>query len=114
MLIDAESGLLLDASRPARPNMRVQILATGLGRVSPDWPTGVPAPLSNPPHVNATVHAWLDREPVEVSQATLASGYTGMYVVEVRVPSVVNAGPAELYVDADGHESNRVRIWVQP
>ena len=114
MLIDAESGLLLDASRPARPNMRVQILATGLGRVSPDWPTGVPAPLSNPPHVNATVHAWLDREPIEVSQATLAGGYTGMYAVEVRVPSIVNAGPAELYVDADGHESNRVRIWVQP
>jgi uncharacterized protein (TIGR03437 family) len=114
MAIDAGSGLLLDASRPARPNMRVQILATGLGRVSPDWPTGVPAPLSNPPRVNATVHAWLDREPVEVSQATLASGYTGMYVIEVRVPSIVNAGPAELYVDADGHESNRVRIWVQP
>jgi uncharacterized protein (TIGR03437 family) len=114
MLIDSGNGLLLDASRPARPNMRVQILATGLGRVSPDWPTGVPAPLSNPPHVNATVHAWLDREPVEVSQATLAGGYTGMYVIEVRVPSIVNAGPAELYIDADGHESNRVRIWVQP
>jgi uncharacterized protein (TIGR03437 family) len=114
MVIDSASGLLLDASRPARPNMRVQILATGLGRVSPDWLTGVPAPLSNPPHINATVHAWLDREPVGVSQATLAGGYTGMYVIEVRIPSIVNAGPAELYVDADGHESNRVRIWVQP
>jgi hypothetical protein len=27
---------------------------------------------------------------------------------------IVTAGPAELYVDADGHESNRVRIWVEP
>jgi uncharacterized protein (TIGR03437 family) len=114
MLIDADSGLLLDASRPARANTRVQIIATGLGRVTPDWPTGVAAPLNDPPRVNTTVHAWLDREPVDVATATLAPGYTGMYVVEVRIPSVVNAGPAELYIDAGGHESNRVRIWVEP
>jgi len=114
MLIDADSGLLLDASSPARPNARVQILATGLGRVTPDWPAGVAAPLANPPRVNASVHVWLDREPVDVSAAVLAAGYAGMYVVEIRLPSIVNAGPAELYMDADGHESNRVRIWVEP
>jgi len=114
MLIDADSGLLLDASRPARANTRVQIIATGLGRVTPDWPTGVAAPLTDPPRVNTTVHAWLDREPVDVATATLAPGYAGMYVVEIRIPSVVNAGPAELYIDAGGHESNRVRVWVEP
>ena len=114
MLIDADSGLLLDAARPARANTRVQIIATGLGRVTPDWPTGVAAPLTDPPRVNATVHAWLDREPVDVAAATLAPGYAGMYVVEIRIPSVVNAGPAELYIDAGGHESNRVRVWVEP
>jgi uncharacterized protein (TIGR03437 family) len=114
MLIDADTGLLLDASRPARPNARVQILATGLGRVTPDWPAGVAAPLANPPRVNATVHVWLDREPVDVNGAVLATGYAGMYVVEMRLPAIVNAGPAELYIDADGHESNRVRIWVEP
>jgi len=114
LLIDADSGLMLDASRPARPNTRVQIIATGLGRVTPDWPTGVAAPLADPPRVNTTVHAWLDREPVDVAAATLAPGYTGMYVVEIRIPSVVNAGPAELYIDAGGHESNRVRVWVEP
>ncbi len=114
LLIDADSGLLLDASRPARPNMRVQILATGLGRVTPDWSAGVAAPLADPPRVNAAVHGWLDREPVAVTAAVLAAGYAGMYVVEIRLPSIVNAGPAELYIDADGHESNRVRIWVEP
>jgi len=114
MLVDADSGLMLDASRPARPNTRVEIIATGLGRVTPDWPSGVAAPLTDPPRVNATVNAWLDREPVDVSAATLAPGYTGMYVVEIRIPSAVNAGPAELYIDAGGHESNRVRIWLEP
>ena len=114
LLIDADSGLLLDASRPARPNTRVQILTTGLGRVTPDWPAGVAAPLVGPPRVNAAVHVWLDREPLDVTQAVLAAGYAGMYVVEIRLPSIMNAGPAELYIDADGHESNRVRIWVEP
>ena len=105
---------VLDASSPARPNARVQILATGLGRVTPDWPAGVAAPLSSPPRVNASVHVWLDRAPVDVTEAVLAAGYAGMYVVEMRLPSIVNAGPAELYIDADGHGSNRVRIWVEP
>lgn len=114
MLIDADSGLLLDASHPVRPGTRVQIIATGLGRVTPDWPAGVAAPLTNPPRVTATVHAWLDREAVEVTTAALAPGYAGMYVVEIRIPPVVNAGPAELYIDADGHDSNSVRIWVEP
>jgi len=87
-------GLLLDASRPARPNMRVQTPATGLGRVTPDFPAGVAAPLSNPPRVNAAIHAWLDRGPLDVAEATLAAGCAGMYVVEVRLPAIVNAGPA--------------------
>jgi uncharacterized protein (TIGR03437 family) len=51
---------------------------------------------------------------VAVTAAVLAAGYAGMYVVEIRLPSIVNAGPAELYIDADGREGNRVRIWVEP
>ena len=34
------SGILLDGSKPAHAKTRIQILATGLGRVRPDWPTG--------------------------------------------------------------------------
>jgi hypothetical protein len=26
----------------------------------------------------------------------------------------VNAGPAELYITADGQESNRVRLYLEP
>ncbi len=114
MLLDGDSGILLDASRPARSNTRIQILATGLGRVTPDWPAGAAAPLTDAPRVNVAVHAWLDRQPVDVASATLAPGYIGMYLVEVQLPSIVNAGPAELYIDADGHESNRVRVWIEP
>jgi len=30
------------------------------------------------------------------------------------LPAIVNAGPAELYITADGQESNRVRIQIEP
>ena len=114
MVLDGDSGLLLDGRNPARSNMRVQIFATGLGKVRPDWPTGLAAPLDNAPAVVASVTAFLDRAPVEVTRATLAPGYIGFYLVEVQLPAVVNAGQAELYIAAGGQESNRVQITIEP
>ncbi|MBC8167991.1 MAG: hypothetical protein H7Y20_19240, partial [Bryobacteraceae bacterium] len=61
LITNADTGLLLDAATPARSNARLQILATGLGRVTPAWLAGLPAPLQDPPKVIATVKAWLDR-----------------------------------------------------
>ncbi len=114
LLLDGDSGLLLDAMTPARSYARLQVLATGLGRVEPDWPAGLPAPLTSPPRVATPVKAYLDRVPLEVLSATLAPGYAGFYVVEVRLPDIVNHGPAELYLEADGQSSNRVRLYLQP
>jgi uncharacterized protein (TIGR03437 family) len=114
MLLDSDNGVMLDAMNPARSGARIQILATGLGRVTPDWPTGLAAPLENSPRVAATVHAYLDRAPVEVTRAVLAPGYIGFYVVEIAVPKLVNYGPAELYIDVDGASSNRVRVYIEP
>jgi len=114
MLLDSDNGVMLDAMNPARSGARIQILATGLGRVTPDWPTGLAAPLENSPRVAATVHAYLDRAPVEVTRAVLAPGYIGFYLVEIAVPKLVNYGPAELYIDVDGASSNRVRVYIEP
>ncbi len=114
MLLDADTGLMLDAANSARSNARIQILATGLGRVKPQWPTGLAAPLENPPAVVAKVQAYLDRTMIEVTRATLAPGYVGLYLIELQLPALVNAGPAELYLSADGQESNRVRVFVEP
>lgn len=114
MLLDADSGVMLDAMKPARSRSHIQILATGLGRVKPDWPTGLAAPLENPPQVAGVVHAWLDRTPVEVTRAVLAPGYIGFYLIEIEIPKIVNYGPAELYLDVDGQASNRVRVYIEP
>ena len=114
MILDADTGLMLDGRNAAHSNSRIQILATGLGKVRPDWPTGMAAPLENPPAVAATVKAYLDRAPVQVTRATLAPGYVGFYLIELQLPAIVNAGPAELYITADGQESNRVQVVLEP
>ena len=114
MLMDADSGMMLDARTVAHSGTRIQVLATGLGKVRPDWPTGTPAPLENPPAVVAKVGAFVDRSPAQVTRAVLARGYIGFYLVEVQLPAIVNAGPAELYLTADGQESNRVQIYLEP
>ena len=114
MILDADSGLLLDGRNTVHSNARIEILATGLGKVQPAWPTGMAAPLENPPVVAAAVKAYLDRAPVQVTRATLAPGYVGFYLIELQVPDIVNAGSAELYLSADGQESNRVQVVLEP
>jgi uncharacterized protein (TIGR03437 family) len=115
LLLDADTGVLLDASKPAHSGSRIQALVTGLGRVRPEWPTGVAAPLNDPPAVVAAITASLDGTPVEVTQAVLAPGYIGFYLVEIQIPRVVNAGPADLYIGAaEGQQSNHVRVYIEP
>ena len=114
MLVDSDRGVMLDAMTTAHSGMRIQILATGLGRVTPAWPTGVPAPLDNPPRVAGKVRVYMDRVPVDVTRAELAPGYVGFYLIEVSVPKISNYGPAELYLDVDGASSNRVRVYIEP
>ncbi|MBX9600120.1 MAG: hypothetical protein K2X35_03910 [Bryobacteraceae bacterium] len=114
MVLDADSGLVLDGAKPARSNSRIQILCTGLGRVRPEWPTGIAAPLENPPVVVSDVKVYVDRVPVDVTRAVLAPGYIGFYLVEVELPKLVNYGPAELYVETGGQASNRVRVYIEP
>lgn len=114
LVLSAGTGRLLDLSRPARGGDRLLILASGLGRVEPAWPTGTPAPLENPPRPVAAVSATLNGKPLRVVTASLAGGYVGAYFVEVELPAELNAGSAELQITAAGAASNTVRIFVQP
>ena len=114
MLLDADKGVMLDAMTPARSGTRIQILASGLGRVTPDWPTGVAAPLENAPRVAGNVQVYLDRAPVEVTRAELAPGIRGILFGGNHHPKISNYGPAELYLDVDGASSNRVRVYIEP
>jgi uncharacterized protein (TIGR03437 family) len=115
MLYDADSGLPLDNRNPARSGGRIQVFATGLGKVQPDWPAGVPTPLQGSPHAaTAQVKAFLDGVSIPVTRAILAPGYIGFYLVEAQLPSLANFGGAQLYLTADGQQSNPVQIVIEP
>ena len=110
---DAETGLLLDARKAAHADARLLVFATGLGKVTPEWPTGLAARVDNPPAVAATIRAFVNGAPVPVTRATLAGGFIGFYAIEVQLPAINNSGPAELYITADGVESNRVQFLIE-
>lgn len=110
LVLDAESGELIDPSTPLRAGMRIQILLSGLGKVEPAWPAGVAAPKSNSPRVVASVRVWLDGKTLEVSKAELAGGYVGFYAVETRLPPVLDTTVLPLTVEAGGRFSNTIFI----
>jgi uncharacterized protein (TIGR03437 family) len=114
MIEDAASGLVIDAGTPLQAGAVIDVLATGLGRVTPPWPTGVPAPVDSPPAVVAPVTAFLDGTPIRVIRATLAPTFIGNYLVELEIPSIVNRGANELRIVVNGEESNRVRLYLEP
>jgi uncharacterized protein (TIGR03437 family) len=113
VLYNADTNLPLDLRNAAHSNGRVDVIATGLGKVQPEWQAGIVAP-ENAPAVTAQVQAFLDGAPVQVTRATLAPGYAGFYLVELQLPSVTNAGMSELHLTAEGQESNKVQIWIEP
>jgi uncharacterized protein (TIGR03437 family) len=114
MLYDGDSGMPLDVRNPARSNGRVLIFATGLGKLRREWPAGMASPLEDPPAVAAEVKAFLNGAPLQVTRATLAPGYIGFYLVEVQLPVITNIGSSELFISADGQESNRVQVLIEP
>lgn len=114
LLVDSASGLVLDPKLAVYAGSTVGLLATGLGKVIPDWPTGVPAPVDQPPVVAGAVTAFLDGRPIEVTRAVLAPTYVGYYMVELQIPAIVNRGVSELRIVMNGTESNRVKISLEP
>ena len=110
---DAASGFVIDAGTALRAGSAIQVLATGLGQVTPAWPTGVPAPVDSPPAVVAPVTAYLDGTPIKVTRATLAPTFIGNYLVELQIPLIVNRGVSELRIVVNGEESNRVKLYLE-
>jgi uncharacterized protein (TIGR03437 family) len=114
MILDGDSGMPIDGRAPAKSNGRIQIFATGLGRVQPDLPAGAMAPLKDPPVVIAPVRVYLNGNPLQVVRATLAPGNVGWYLVEAQLPVIANFGASDLYISASGQDSNHVRIVIEP
>ncbi len=113
LVLDAGSGAIIGHNRPARPGSRLLIMATGLGRVVPDWPAGFAAPLVDPPRPSAEIGASLNGAPLNVVSARLAGGYIGTYIVEVELPAAAAVGFGVLRIYADGVVSNAAKLMIE-
>ncbi len=111
-VLHSSNGTLVDENLSAQPGQRIQVMVSGLGAVRPDWPAGLPVPAEAPPEVVASIEARIDQIPLRVERATLAPGYTGIYLVEVVLPALMDEGLRELQIFADGLPSNSVALHV--
>ena len=112
VIFDADSGMPLEGN-VAHSGQRLQVMLNGLGKVRPDWPTGVAAPAVNTPVVTAKVQAYLDGS--EAAGGTRHAGaglrrhVRGGSAAPRRSPTTA---PWNCYVTADGQDSNRVQIVI--
>lgn len=111
-VLHADSGAMIDENLPALPGERIHILASGLGAVRPDWQAGLPVPEDAVFPVAASVEATVNGLRLPVSQAKLAPGYAGIYLVEVVLPGVLDDGLSEVQILVDQVASNVVPVHV--
>jgi uncharacterized protein (TIGR03118 family) len=109
--------VLVNASAPATALDIVQVFCTGLGATTPSVPTGSVTPSANltePVVANATVTASVGGVPALVKFAGLASGYVGLYQVNVQIPTGVTVGSSvPLILTVNGINSNTATLAVK-
>ena len=44
----------------------------------------------------------------------LFRSYIGYYLVEVRLPDVLNSGASELFLESGNSPTNKVRLYIEP
>ena len=110
--VHALSGAVVSASAPAARGGWVSLFVGGLGRVTPQVPSG-----SAPPGLSSTekpVTVTVGGVAAEVQWAGLAPNFAGLYQVNFRVPESAPAGAAvPLSLAIDGRPSNTVTLAVQ-
>jgi uncharacterized protein (TIGR03437 family) len=109
-----ESATVADAQNPVGRGERVQILAEGLGQVTPEIPAGEAAPVDPPAAVIAPVTVTIGGVEAQVESAVLAPEQVGIYLITAIVPGTIDAGDAvEVRVTAGGVTSEAVTIAVR-
>ena len=107
-------------SEPASRGGYISIYATGLGATNANVAPGAPAPSDPLAEVIAPVDVLLGGDAADVTFAGLVPGYTGLYVVNAKVPASASIGPSiplQIAVhlpDGTVVKSNVVTIAVAP
>lgn len=114
-ILDGISNRMVDGSNPAVPGATIlEIFCTGLGGVTIQQSTGIPAPVSPLPETTTTPAVTVGGLPAKVLFSGLAPGYVGEYQVNALMPAAVFAGVAvPVGISIGGTSSNTATIAVQ-
>ena len=101
-------------ARPARPGETIEVLATGLGRVSNQPATGAAALADPVSDTVESVSARVGGESMTVISSGLRPSFAGLYQVEVELADDVTTGDAvPLVIRVAGIDSNTAYIAVE-
>jgi uncharacterized protein (TIGR03437 family) len=89
---DARSGKLISSTNPATAGEIVSLYANGLGPVDNQPATGEPAPSSPLAHTTQLPTVTVAGQAAVVQFSGLTPGITGLYVVNVTMPSNIPSG----------------------
>jgi uncharacterized protein (TIGR03437 family) len=104
--IDNTTGALITSANPATANEVLQLYANGLGPVTNQPASGLPAQFS--PNLSSTttpVTVFIGGKQANVIYAILAPPYVGEYQVAVTVPTGLSAGPQPITISVGGKTS---------
>ncbi len=93
-----QDGTVNSASNPAPAGSYVALYATGLGAVTPAVTEGVLAPTQPLSQVNSPVTVVIAGLSAPVAFAGLAPGFTGLYQINVQVPSTTPSGLVRVFI----------------
>ncbi|MBZ5592251.1 MAG: S8 family serine peptidase [Acidobacteriia bacterium] len=108
------SGNVITSSHPALRGETIELYANGLGPVDTALPTGQPAPLP-PPLIHTTTlpDVTIGGQPAFVQFSGLAPSYSGLYQVNVTIPSGVSPGIQPVVLKINGVASPTANLPVQ-
>jgi uncharacterized protein (TIGR03437 family) len=108
------NDVLADANNPARAGSVLVVYCTGLGKTTPEVPSGQPSPSSPPAVANLLPSVTVGGVAAAVEFAGLTPSFVGLYQVNVRIPNGVAPGNAvPLIITQGGVASNTATLAVR-
>ena len=111
-LVNIETGITL-WEQPLPAGATTAVFCAGLGAVDPTVATGRPAPLDPRAETVLTVEAEIDSLSANVLFSGLAPGYSGLYQVNIELPTGLDTGRYTLVIRAAGFTSNEVFVDIE-
>ncbi len=111
-LVNIETGVTL-WEQPLPAGATAAVFCAGLGAVEPAVGTGQPAPLNPRAETVLTVEAEIDGRSANVLFSGLAPGYSGLYQVNIELPTDLDTGRYILVIRAAGFTSNEVFVDIE-